>query len=79
MPIDSGLAVGEFKGGGILKTVALSEISILGILYAGFSHPLPFLFFLYWIRASFPRIRIDHMLSLGWSYSLVLRLLFFIA
>lgn len=31
IPLDYGLAVGEFKGGGILKTIALSEVSILGI------------------------------------------------
>lgn len=37
IPLDYGLAIGELKGGGILKTVALSEISILGILYAGYT------------------------------------------
>lgn len=37
IPLDYGLAVGELKGGGILKTVALSEVSILGIQYAGYS------------------------------------------
>jgi len=37
IPLDYGLAVGEFKGGGILFTITLSEISILGILYAGYS------------------------------------------
>lgn len=37
IPLDFGLAVGELKGGGIIMTVALSEVSILGILYAGYS------------------------------------------
>lgn len=194
IPLDYGLAIGEVKGGGILKTIALSEVSILGILYAGYSsnskysllgslravaqkisysiamslaiisviltvgsvdyltileaqsntplcyalfpitlililscvaevgrppfdlmeaeselvsghmteysgvafaffflaeysmmifkgnfitvllfgfvNPLPFLFLLYWLRASLPRIRIDHILSMGWSHLL---------
>jgi NADH-quinone oxidoreductase subunit H len=39
----------------------------LTVLLFGFANPLPFLFFLFWIRASFPRIRMDHMLSKGWS------------
>ncbi len=37
------------------------------VLFFGFANPLPFLFFLYWIRASLPRVRIDHVLSMGWS------------
>jgi NADH-ubiquinone oxidoreductase chain 1 len=37
IPLGYGLAVGELKGGGLLKTIALSEVSILGILYAGYS------------------------------------------
>lgn len=31
IPLDYGLAVGELKGGGILKTITLSEVSILGL------------------------------------------------
>jgi NADH:ubiquinone oxidoreductase subunit H len=31
------LAIGELKGPGLLKTIALSEVSILGLLYAGYS------------------------------------------
>lgn len=37
------------------------------VLLLGFSNPLPFLFLLFWIRASLPRLRIDHILNLGWS------------
>lgn len=37
------------------------------VLLFGCANPLPFLFLLYWIRASLPRIRIDHILSMGWS------------
>lgn len=37
------------------------------ILFFGFVNPLPFVFLLFWLRASLPRIRIDHILSLGWS------------
>lgn len=37
IPLDFGLAVGEFKGGGLIFTIALSEVSILGLLYAGYS------------------------------------------
>jgi NADH:ubiquinone oxidoreductase subunit H len=37
IPLDAGLAVGELKGGGIIKTIALSEVSILGVLYAGYA------------------------------------------
>jgi NADH-ubiquinone oxidoreductase chain 1 len=37
IPLDFGLSIGEIKGGGLLYTIALSEISILGILYAGYS------------------------------------------
>lgn len=40
----------------------------LSILLFGFVSPLPFLFFLFWIRASLPRIRIDQVLSMGWSH-----------
>lgn len=38
------------------------------VLQFGFANPLPFLFFLFWIRASLPRIRIDQILNLGWSH-----------
>lgn len=37
IPLNYGLSVGEIQGGGIIVTIALSEISILGILYAGYS------------------------------------------
>jgi NADH-quinone oxidoreductase subunit H len=40
------------------------------VLIFGFVSPLPFLFFLIWLRASLPRVRIDHILSMGWSYFL---------
>ena len=40
----------------------------LTILLFGFLSPLPFLFFLFWIRASLPRLRVDHVLSMGWSH-----------
>lgn len=38
------------------------------ILLFGFVNPLPFLFLLIWVRASLPRIRIDQVLSMGWSH-----------
>ena len=38
------------------------------VLLFGLISPLPFLFFLFWIRASLPRLRIDHVLSMGWSH-----------
>ena len=31
------------------------------VLLFGFVSPLPFLFFLFWLRASLPRVRIDHI------------------
>ena len=37
------------------------------VLLLGIVNPLPFLFLLFWLRASLPRIRIDHILSMGWS------------
>lgn len=37
------------------------------VLLFGTVNPLPFIFLLYWLRASLPRIRIDHILSMGWS------------
>ena len=40
------------------------------VLLLGFVSPLPFLFFLFWLRASLPRVRIDHILSMGWSHFL---------
>lgn len=40
----------------------------LTILLFGLLSPLPFLFFLFWIRASLPRLRVDHVLSMGWSH-----------
>jgi NADH:ubiquinone oxidoreductase subunit H len=42
----------------------------LAILLFGFLSPLPFLFFLFWIRASLPRVRVDQVLSMGWSHFL---------
>jgi NADH:ubiquinone oxidoreductase subunit H len=42
----------------------------LSVLLFGISNPLPFLFFLIWIRASLPRIRIDAILNLNWSHFL---------
>lgn len=38
------------------------------VLLFGLISPLPFLFFLFWIRASLPRLRVDHVLSMGWSH-----------
>ena len=43
---------------------------VLTVLLLGFANPLPFLFLLYWLRASLPRIRVDHVLSMGWSHFL---------
>ena len=40
----------------------------LTVLLLGFANPLPFLFFLYWLRASLPRLRVDRVLSMGWSH-----------
>lgn len=40
------------------------------VLLFGIVNPLPFIFLLYWLRASLPRIRIDHILSKGWNYLL---------
>jgi NADH-quinone oxidoreductase subunit H len=40
------------------------------VLLFGFVSPLPFLFFLFWLRASLPRVRIDHILDMGWSHFL---------
>lgn len=39
----------------------------ISILLFGIVNPLPFIFFLYWIRASLPRLRFDHVLSMGWA------------
>jgi NADH:ubiquinone oxidoreductase subunit H len=39
----------------------------LTVLLIGIASPIFFLFFLIWIRASLPRIRIDAMLNLNWS------------
>ena len=39
----------------------------LTVLLLGIANPLPFLFFLIWIRASFPRLRLDANLNLNWS------------
>jgi len=44
----------------------------LSLLFFGLFTPLPFLFLLIWLRASLPRIRIDHKLSLGWNHLLPL-------
>nr|NP_150362.1 NADH dehydrogenase subunit 1 [Rhizophydium sp. 136]AAK84292.1 NADH dehydrogenase subunit 1 [Rhizophydium sp. 136] len=43
---------------------------LLTVLLFGFSNPVPFLFFLIWIRASLPRIRIDSLINLNWSHFL---------
>jgi NADH-quinone oxidoreductase subunit H len=40
----------------------------LTVLLFGIVSPLPFFFFLVWLRASLPRLRIDHILSMGWSH-----------
>ena len=37
IPFNSDLSIGEISGGGVLFTIVLSELSILGILYAGYS------------------------------------------
>lgn len=37
IPLNFGLSVGEMQGGGLLFTIALSEVSILGILYSGYA------------------------------------------
>ena len=42
----------------------------ISILLFGVVNPLPFLFFLYWIRASLPRLRFDHVLAKGWGHFL---------
>ena len=41
---------------------------LLTVLLFGFANPVPFLFFLIWIRASLPRIRIDSLINLNWSH-----------
>jgi NADH:ubiquinone oxidoreductase subunit H len=38
------------------------------ILLLDFSNPVPFLLFLLLLRASFPRIRIDHVISFNWGH-----------
>jgi NADH-quinone oxidoreductase subunit H len=40
------------------------------VLFFGISMSLPFLFFFFWLRASLPRMRLDHLLSLGWIHFL---------
>jgi NADH-quinone oxidoreductase subunit H len=42
----------------------------LSVLLFGCSTPVPFLFFLFLIRASFPRIRIDHLIYFNWGHIL---------
>jgi len=37
LPLDNGIFISELLGGGILITITLSELSILGTLYAGYS------------------------------------------
>ncbi|KAJ1566185.1 NADH dehydrogenase subunit 1 [Nowakowskiella sp. JEL0078] len=37
LPLDYGLAVSELVGGGLLIIVAISELSIYGIIYSGWS------------------------------------------
>lgn len=40
----------------------------LTVLLFGTVNPLPFQFLLFWLRASLPRLRIDSVLSMGWSH-----------
>lgn len=40
------------------------------VLLQGTVNPLPFLFLLFWLRASFPRLRMDQVLTMGWSHFL---------
>lgn len=44
--------------------------SLGSVLFLGINISLPFLFFLFHLRASFPRQRMDFLLSLGWKYIL---------
>jgi NADH:ubiquinone oxidoreductase subunit H len=37
IPLDNNISISEVNGAGIIITIALSEISLLGILYAGYS------------------------------------------
>jgi len=37
IPLDYGVSLSEVQGVGVLITITLSEVSILGILYAGYS------------------------------------------
>lgn len=60
-----------------------SKMQFKGALYSvlllGFSNPVPFLLFLFILRASFPRVRIDHVISFNWSHLLPLLTGFLIA
>lgn len=42
----------------------------ISVLLFGQSTPVPFLFFLFLIRASFPRVRIDNILYFNWGHLL---------
>jgi NADH:ubiquinone oxidoreductase subunit H len=37
IPLDNNISISEVNGAGIIITIALSEVSLLGILYAGYS------------------------------------------
>ena len=43
---------------------------LLTVLLFGYSTPVPFLLFLFLLRASYPRVRIDHIINLNWSHLL---------
>lgn len=48
------------------------------ILFFGYTFSLPFLFFFFWLRASLPRIRFDHLISFGWTQILPFLIGYFI-
>jgi NADH-quinone oxidoreductase subunit H len=67
--VGAGLATTLFLGG--WRGPGAGEASILGVLL-GFGYFLVktvfLIFLMMWIRGTFPRIRIDHLLDFGWKF-----------